>query len=397
MKKKTWLDRLIMAVAFILLFVGWLSAWADTTAVTSVAETRGPALGFLAVSGALFGIALVRRRSRPPAAGMMLALMGIGFAVYLLFFAYGEHSVSFRSGNVTLRGTLYTPRSGEAVAAVVYLHGSGAEKRDFFRWHAKTLARHGIASLIYDKRGAGASDGNTWTTDYQGYAADAAAAVRFLRSRKVVAPDRVGLFGHSEGGWVAPIAATMIAPPPAFVIVTSATALSPAEQVLYQTGASVERGGFGAEAVRSSLSLQRRVLQYQRSGKRDPELQNDLGRAGSEPWFHLANLPDRLYPPSEYVWWRSVMDFDPAPFWRRVDAPVLAVSGALDIHSDVRRSQEQIRRSLAAGGNPRFKGVIFSRMEHGTVEWWLPGHLPPPRFPSEFRALLVEWIRAQVQ
>jgi hypothetical protein len=90
------------------------------------------------------------------------------------------------------------------------------------------------------------------------------------------------------------------------------------------------------------------------------------------------------------------MDFDPVTAWGRVRCPVLMISGGLDPKSDAPASQGGVRRALAAGGNSHFTGRIFPRMEHGGIEWWLPGRLPPPRFPAEFPDLILDWTDAQV-
>ncbi|MBW3671996.1 MAG: alpha/beta hydrolase, partial [Acidobacteria bacterium] len=234
-----------------------------------------------------------------------------------------------------------------------------------------------------------------WTGTYHDYGEDAAEAVRFLQEVTGLPSRTVGLFGHSEGGWVAPIAASMIDDGPAFIIVSSNTPMTPADQVLFETRASVEEAGFGEDIARA-LSLQRRVLEYQRSGKSDPDLESDLQVASEQPWFEAAELPRKLYPAEEYAWWRSVMDFDVTPYWRRVKAPVLAISGGLDRNSDVNVSQKTIRQHLAEGGNLGFTGVIYPNMEHGMIEWWLPGGIPPPRFPPGLPDLLIDWVREQI-
>ena len=90
------------------------------------------------------------------------------------------------------------------------------------------------------------------------------------------------------------------------------------------------------------------------------------------------------------------MDFDPAVHWRKVQAPVLAISGGRDVNSDVHASQRQLRQILASAGNRDFTGVIYPNMEHGGVEWWLPFRLPPPRFPEGYSDLLINWTISRV-
>ena len=132
-------------------------------------------------------------------------------------FAYGralkaapsfvEREVTFKNGSVTLAGTLLLPQRTKAVAAVVFIHGSGAEGRWASRYLATQLASGGIAALIFDKRGVGGSSGDWRSATLEDLAADGAAAVAFARREATIDSARVGLHGHSQGGTLAPLVA----------------------------------------------------------------------------------------------------------------------------------------------------------------------------------------------
>ena len=107
-------------------------------------------------------------------------------------------------GGVTLGGTLTRPRAVGAsgrVPAVVLLHGSTASDRNNSRlplpglfWQlADTLGRRGIAVLRYDQRGIGESSGASDSATVQVRAADARAALAYLRRRTDVDPARLGV------------------------------------------------------------------------------------------------------------------------------------------------------------------------------------------------------------
>jgi alpha-beta hydrolase superfamily lysophospholipase len=102
---------------------------------------------------------------------------------------------------VALRGTLTLPATKGPHPVVVLLHGSGPARRPFGMWQY-FLARHGIATLTYDKRGAGASTGDWQTASFEDLTADALAAVQFLRNRPHINPREIGLWGNSNSGWV---------------------------------------------------------------------------------------------------------------------------------------------------------------------------------------------------
>ncbi len=386
--------RLLTVAAFIAAVLGVLAAWADSTPVANLGKTRPFALG-CAVAAA--GLLLLRWRWRPRGVptwiALALTLVALGWSVDLLAFAYRSEPIAFRDGDVRLSGTVFLPHRRGRYPAVVYLHGSGRETRKEFYYQAKLFARHGIVALAWDKRGSGASSGEAWAP-YAAYADDAAAAARRLLTLPDVDPTEIGLYGASEGGWVAVLAAPKIHP--AFVIVASATPLTPAEQVLYQTGEDVRRGGFGPEAVRQALALQRRVLDYQRRGaapEQAPDLTKTLETAAGRPWFPFAKLPRKLWPAEDYAWWRSVMDFDPKPGWRAIRCPVLALGGGRDDRSDARASLDGIAREVAAGSAPPVTTVLFPEADHPLLEWPLGERVPPPRWPDGYARTLVCWTR----
>jgi dipeptidyl aminopeptidase/acylaminoacyl peptidase len=84
--------------------------------------------------------------------------------------------------------------------AVIFVHGSGAADRESNRFYADLFARHGIATLIYDKRGVGASTGDWRYVHLNDLAEDALAGVQLLKCRKDINPNQIGIFGGSQGG-----------------------------------------------------------------------------------------------------------------------------------------------------------------------------------------------------
>ena len=66
-----------------------------------------------------------------------------------------EREVTFRNRDVSLAGSLILPADTGRHAAVVLVHGSGGEGRWASRFLAMKFAEHGVAALIFDKRGVG--------------------------------------------------------------------------------------------------------------------------------------------------------------------------------------------------------------------------------------------------
>lgn len=355
------------------------------------------ALGFRRLGGAQASVA-----SRATSlVAVSLALLTLGLVAADAFRLRAPEEVTFRSGELTLAGTLYLPRGGSPpYPAVVVTHGAGKQTRDEGRYYARFFARDGITGLAFDKRGSGASGGDLTSATYEDLAGDALAALRFLASRSEIDPTRVGFWGVSEAGWVIPVAAAQAPREVAFAIVVSTTAESPAEQVRYEVGRLVERAGHGEAAAARARELYARTSAFERTGHDHDTLDADLRQASGEPWFEAARYLSAKLPAFEdlpeiswYPAWRKKMDFDAPSYWRRVHCPVLLLLGGNDPKIDAARAAREIPALLLEGGNRGARMRTFPRSEHGLIEWWLPGRLPPPRFPSEYPSLMVDWLR----
>lgn len=140
--------------------------------------------------------------------------------------------VSFQGSNgVTLHGTIVSSgAAGDSAATpgIVLVHGSGTGQRDKYTQEAEAFARAGITALIYDKRVEGYS---ITQRDYSMLADDALAGVRLLQQQTGVDPERVGLWGLSEGGWVVPIAAA--SDDVAFLVLVGAPGMAPVQQTVW--------------------------------------------------------------------------------------------------------------------------------------------------------------------
>src|SRR5262249_31837400 len=121
----------------------------------------------------------------------------------------GWEGLFFPANSHQLAGTLYLPPAGPPVPGVVFVHGAGPAVRGHgYHELGQHFARKGVAALIYDKRGCGASTGGDWTrANLSDLADDALTCVQFLRGRPEINPSQVGLWGLSQGASIIPIAA----------------------------------------------------------------------------------------------------------------------------------------------------------------------------------------------
>jgi uncharacterized protein len=160
--------------------------------------------------------------------------------------------VRFSNGEVQLAGTLTSPTKSGKHPAIVLVHGSGAEDREYMLPWARFLIRHGIAVLGYDKRGVGESTGDWNTASFEDLAGDVVAAFEYLKTRRDIDPKQIGLLGISQAGWIMPRAAVR-AKDVAFLISISGAGVPPAETTLDQARNEMTMGGTPPQWLRTSL------------------------------------------------------------------------------------------------------------------------------------------------
>lgn len=127
---------------------------------------------------------------------------------------YPHREVQFPGPAGMMTGELALPAGASPAPAVLLLAGSGPQDRDEtvaghkpFLVLSDALARAGIASLRYDKRGVGQSVGDFATATITDFSHDAGAAFDWLVARPEIDGSRIAMLGHSEGGLTAPLAA----------------------------------------------------------------------------------------------------------------------------------------------------------------------------------------------
>ena len=222
------------------------------------------------------------------------------------------------SGDATLAAQILTPVGPGPYPAIVVVHGDGTALRQELQSESQYHISLGFASARYDQRGVGQSTGELLTVTPENSEAvfgvlanDVLAVVQYLKTRPEIDPNRIGLVGSGQAGWVMPLAASRSSDV-AFMVSVSGAA------------STVGLAGYYA-SIAAGL------------------LEDEVAEA-------LANFD-------------GVHGFDPVPSLESLDIPALWVYGGQDLRNPSANDIEILDR-IQAELNRDFFICVFPRANH---------------------------------
>lgn len=289
-------------------------------------------------------------------------------------------------GGHELAGTFTRPSEGGPFPAVVLITGSGPQNRDEalmghrpFLVLSDHLTRRGIAVLRFDDRGVGESGGVFATATSPDFASDALAGVAYLTTRDDVDPAAIGLAGHSEGGLIAPIAATQ-SDDVGYIVLMAGPGVT-GERILYEQGALINRAsGATEEQIEKNRALQRAMFEILKSEpdaaratealtetvRTSLEAMTDAERAqaGVTDEESLEQVMATQIQQVNTPWFRYFLTYDPAPVIEQVTVPVLAINGEKDLQVPYAENLREIEAALQRGGNTNYEIHALPGLNH---------------------------------
>ncbi|MET1412726.1 alpha/beta fold hydrolase [Roseibium sp. HPY-6] len=311
---------------------------------------------------------------------MKLDVIAATFAGYIAAFGLTErpqtpgerdyiiehHRLPGGSPGVILDAELTVPYGEARVPGVILITGSGPQNKDEemaghkpFLVLSDHLTKHGFAVLRYDDRGVGKSTGDFSSVTPMELAADAAAAMRFLKTHPRIAGGKTGYIGHSEGGYLAPIAHKQNAAD--FQILLAAPALRLLPDVMATQVADVARAQGVSE---SEIDRQLRAVDEVVSLLRSPDTPQDMRkilaaifkRAGANRSQIKENVDLWSSP-----WAIAYAKHDPRPYLETLKVPVLAVFGEHDLQVSPRQNAPVMEGLLR---HPQSRTLVLAGLNH---------------------------------
>ncbi|MGE5437682.1 MAG: alpha/beta hydrolase family protein [Syntrophothermus sp.] len=298
-------------------------------------------------------------------------------------YPYKEEEVVFQNSkdNIKLFGTLTLPEKGEDFPAVILVTGSGPQNRNEelmghkpFLVLSDYLTRRGIAVLRYDDRGVGKSEGNFSSAITPDFTQDALSAIEYLKTRKEINKDKLGVIGHSEGGMIAPLVANKDKDV-SFIVLLAGPGLT-GEQILLKQAALIQKVyGFTDERIAKEQKMASKIYDVLRATEDTVVTRQKIEKLLDEYYITLDSTEKSQLGNSSAIlkanaksfyspWFRYFLNYDPAPELKKIKIPVLALNGDKDLQVPADENLKAIEDALNEGGNDDYKIVKMPGLNH---------------------------------
>lgn len=283
---------------------------------------------------------------------------------------------TFQGDGVKLAGRLVLPEGAGPVPISVLVHGAeDYSGRDRY-FEQRAWPANGVGVFVYDKRGTGASQGK-YTQDFRVLARDAVAAVAEARRLAGARAGRIGLDGGSQGGWIAPLAASQT--PVDYVIVRFGMAESALAEDRGEVLLGLKEKGYGDDVLVKARKVTDVTGQIMASNFEQGWDELDALRKayGQEPWFkdvdgeYSGEILRRTRVDATEVGRKTDVgtswDYEPLPVLQKLDTPMLWILAGSDREAPVDETRRRLL-ALAKAGRP-VSVLEYPNTDHGIVEF----------------------------
>ncbi|MCZ7844475.1 MULTISPECIES: alpha/beta hydrolase family protein [Stenotrophomonas maltophilia group] len=319
-----------------------------------------------------------------------------------------DTDATFTSAGTKLVGQLIEP-AGPADPKrplVVLVHGS-ERTMAVAAIYQRMLVAQGISVFAYQKRGTGDSEGE-YTQNFELLADDAAAALAKARELAKGRFGRAGYFGGSQGGWIAPLAATRSQAD--FVAIGFGLVVSPIEEDREQLFDEAHRLQLDPAAMKQVGQLSEATAQLMRTHFSEgfEALARVRAKIGDAPWakmisgeysgdmLRMSDADLRRIGRARFDNLELIWDYDAEAALRRLKVPLLWVLAEQDRAAPIAATRTILGR-LRASGQP-IETYLFPDTDHGMVEFRTDaeGNRVSTRITDGYLRLLADWIKQDV-
>jgi uncharacterized protein len=300
--------------------------------------------------------------------------------------SYISQNVNYAKPDTSINfgATLTIPDTSSRNPVVIIVSGTGPQDRDgtmaghkMFAVLADYLSKRGIAVLRVDDRGVGQTTGNYETSTTADFASDVLTSIDYLKTRKDIDIQKIGLIGHSEGGAVISIAASQ-SKDIAFLVSIAGLATNGLDALLVQNEDIVASAPIPDRDKKryneiNSLMFQT-AYKYANSDSMEQKLNETYNswKQKDDEFVKSQHIDfDHFrFPIYSYVhqatgaWYRFFIQYDPAKYLSKVNVPILALNGDKDLMVACDLNLENWKKYGQLSGNKNITTVKLEGLNH---------------------------------
>lgn len=335
-------------------------------------------------------------------------------------YPYYSEDVRFMNNKagIELAGTLTLPDKNGTYPVVVLISGSGPQNRNEeimnhrpFLVLSDHLTRNGIGVFRYDDRGVADSKGDFQSATSLDFALDAEAAVEYLKTRKEIDRKKIGLAGHSEGGYIAPMIAARN-DDISFIVMLAGPAIPGEDIVLIQTELIEKASGVSDEEVEFTKNIYSGVFEIIKRQDNKDSIKSQVTAFVKNQYLEHPeilksskdqdeNMIAQLITVYSSPWFKFFLEYDPSKDLEKVTIPVLAIIGEKDLQVPPQINLEATKKALKKAGNKNLTAKelpglnhLFQKCSTGSPEEYAK---IDETFSPIAMDIITEWILAQVR
>jgi pimeloyl-ACP methyl ester carboxylesterase len=203
---------------------------------------------------------------------------------------------------------------------------------------------------------------------------DVLAGVHYLQSRKDIDSQKIGLIGHSEGGMIAVMAAAR-SKDIAFIVSLAGMGQTGDDIVQTQTALIQRASGTDADIVAGEVALLKSINAVVKAAPDEKQIEAGVNDAIAKQTAAMNETQQKAFTPFatsakammavyKLPWYRYFVMFDPQPDLKKINVPVLALNGELDLQVSYKENLAGIASGLKAGGNKDVTVKSFPKLNH---------------------------------
>lgn len=319
--------------------------------------------------------------------------------------SFSREDITYMAGEDSIAASIFYPDTKGPHPIVIVAQGRSYGNRWGQAGTAIYLAKRGVATLLFDGRGAGRSTGNRPTLTEEDRYQDVLSAIEEVKKKDYIDASQIGLWGVSAGGWVVSEVASR-SKDIDFMILDVGPSVSLADQQGHvpEYRMRLSNAGFPEEQIQAAFNYQKSLVELSWKGAEWSEFEPIIEEAKKQPWSQFVDLPENMEN-SELDYYRR-RKYDPAPGLSETTIPVFAFYGGRDFAVPAQENAPELEKLLKQAGNNDYKILVQPEGNHGMRipagmrgeegGEWPERYFRWPRSAPGTGELIYEWILEHV-